>query len=392
MPRVPIAIISNSQTPYRLHLHKRIAEELPQIQLHSVYTHETSNSTWEFEAPPEIGPILFGKGESSQDQDKLAGVVKEWHRGGKIIRWMKQTHIKFVLMMGYNDAGRMRIIRWCNRNNVALFLFGDSNIHGDIATGLKAIVKRRVVSRIVAQCAGVLPCGSLGRTYFLKYGARPDRIFYYPYEPDYHLIESITAEQIAAVKNRFAMHEKRRRLVYSGRLMHLKRVDLLLAGFIAIAKQRPDWDVMVIGDGPDRDRLKVMIPPELTQRVQWAGFLDDQETVSAIYRACDVLVLPSDYEPWALVVNEAAAAGMAIISSNVVGRSAEIVRDGVNGRLFSPGDLAALTSALLDVTDDLVVDRMKRASPDVLADWRKRGDPVVGLRKALESVAILPAS
>src|SRR3954452_22988241 len=65
--RPAIAIIANSQTPYRLHLHRRIAAEIPQVQLWSLYTHETSNSAWAFEAPPEIGPVLFGKGESSAD-------------------------------------------------------------------------------------------------------------------------------------------------------------------------------------------------------------------------------------------------------------------------------------------------------------------------------------
>src|SRR3984957_2097068 len=129
--RPAIAIISNSQTPYRLHLHRRIAAEIPQVRLWSVYTHEISNSNWPFETPPEIGPVSFGKGESSNDQGKLENAPKEWKRGGKIIQWMKEQDIKFVVMMGYNDAGRMRIIRWCRKHNVSCFIFGDSNIHGD---------------------------------------------------------------------------------------------------------------------------------------------------------------------------------------------------------------------------------------------------------------------
>jgi glycosyltransferase involved in cell wall biosynthesis len=105
--------------------------------------------------------------------------------------------------------------------------------------------------------------------------------------------------------------------------------------------------------------------------------------VSAIYRASDVLVLPSDYEPWALVINEAAAAGMAIVSSNVVGAAAELVRENVNGKLFAPGDLHGLINSLLEITDAGVTDRMKATSAQVLTDWRQRGDPVDGLRQAL---------
>ena len=384
-----IAIISNSQTPYRLALHRRIAAELKCIHLFSVYTHEISNSTWKFEAPPEIGPVLFGKGEACEDQDKVQRVPREWRRGGKIISWLKDNQVKFVLMMGYNDVGRMRIIRWCRRNSVPCFVFGDSNIHGDTRGGLKGLVKKIVVSAIVRSCSGVLSCGSLGKAYFLKYGARPDRIFYFPYEPDYELIQSLPYKMVAEVRQRFGLKPDRRRLVYSGRLVQQKRVDLLLGAFLAIAHDRPEWDLIVVGGGVDREKLEAMVPTELSGRVIWVGFVDDQTLVSAIYRTCDVLVLPSDFEPWALVINEAVCAGLAVVSSNVVGASAELVRENVNGRLFPPGDLKSLIRVLSEVTVDGESDRLKASSAAVLADWRKRGDPVAGLLAAVKSVGVL---
>jgi glycosyltransferase involved in cell wall biosynthesis len=387
--RPAIAIISNSQTPYRLHLHRRIAAEIPEIQLHSVYTHEISNSKWEYQEPPEIGPVLFGPGETCEDQDKITRIPREWARGRRIIHWLKQNQIKFVLMMGYNDIGRLRMIRWCKHHRIPVFMFGDSNIYGDNRTGLPALVKKIVVGWVVRSCSGILACGSLGKRYFLKYGANPDRIFYYPYEPDYELIHSVPPATFIKIKEHLGFREDRRRLVYCGRLVSHKRVDLLFSAFLAIAHQRPEWDLVVIGAGPDRLKLKNMIPHDLSERVVWAGFLDDQSVVSAIYRSSDVLVLPSDFEPWALVINEAVCAGMAIISSNVVGASAELVRDGVNGKLFPPGDLKALTTAILDVTAPGATVPMRAASPGILADWRQRGDPVNGLRSALKSVGVL---
>jgi glycosyltransferase involved in cell wall biosynthesis len=387
--RPAIAIVSNSQTPYRLHLHRRIANEIPQVKLWSLYTHETSNSNWQFQAPPEIGAVQFGNGEAIDEQDKLANALKEWRRGGKIIRWLREHDVRLVVMMGYNDAGRMRIIRWCRRSGVPCFLFGDSNIHGDVTSGLKAIAKKIVVGRVVRACYGVLPCGTLGKDYFRKYGARDDRMFFFPYEPDYDLVQNLSPAQIEEVKRRFDLRDDRRRIVYSGRLANVKRVDLLIDAFVAIAAQRPSWDLVIVGDGPLRESLQAKVPAELSERVRWAGFIDDQSTVSAIYRASDVLVLPSDYEPWALVINEAAAAGLAIVSSNVVGAAAELVRDGVNGRLFPPGDLARLTECLLDVTQPERTAAMKAASPMVLAEWRQRADPVEGLRQALHAARIV---
>jgi glycosyltransferase involved in cell wall biosynthesis len=386
--RPGVAIISNSQTPYRLHLHKRIAAEMPGIKLWSLYTHEKSNATWEFVAPTEIGPVLFGKGESSNEQDRLRGVFKEWRRGGKIIRWIKEHDIRFVVMMGYNDAGRMRLIRWLRLRGIPCFLFGDSNIHGDTAGGIKAIIKKIVVGWVVRSCSGVLTCGTLGQAYFAKYGARRERMFFFPYEPDYELVQKLSPEKIEETRKRFQLDATRRRIVYSGRFIPVKRVDLLIDAFLAIAERRPEWDLVMIGDGPLRQSLQAKVPAELNGRFIWTGFMDDQVTISAIYRASDVLVLPSDYEPWALVINEAAAAGLAIVSSSVVGAAAELVQDGVNGRLFPRGDLAKLTECLLDVTEAGKIDKLKVGSKSVLELWRNRGDPVRGLRDAMEAVQI----
>ncbi len=388
-PKPAVAIISNSQTPYRLHLHRRIAAELTEIRLFSVYTHETSNSTWEFVAPAEIGPVSFGKGESALDQGRLDRSFREWRRGGRVIRWMRQNDVRFVVMMGYNDAGRMRIIRWCHRHAVPCFLFGDSNINGDVTRGMKAVLKQLVVGWVVRTCAGVLPCGSLGRAYFMKYGADPAKIFYFPYEPDYGMVRDVPATVVAAVAERFGLSTSRHRLMYSGRLVGVKRVDVLIDAFVAVADQIPDWDLLIVGDGPLKPDLLARVPGQYLDRIKWTGFVDNQAVVSAAYRLSDVLVLPSDYEPWALVINEAAAAGLAIISSSAVGASAEILQDGVNGRVFPKGNVDALINCIKDVTLPETLAAMKAASPAVLADWRRRGDPVNGLRAALRSVDII---
>jgi glycosyltransferase involved in cell wall biosynthesis len=388
--RANVAIIANSHTPYRLHLHRRLVREIPEIKLWSLFTHETSNAPWKIAGSEDIGAVMFGKGESSDRQADLSAVLREWKRGGRIIDWIKEQNARFLLMMGYNDAGRLRVIRFCHKAKIPCWLFGDSNILGDHATGLKALVKRAVVTRVVASCDGVFSCGSLGKKYFEKYGADPQRCFYFPYEPDYDLIQNLSAPDLDRAREKFHLSPNRRRIIFSGRLAPVKRPELLLSAFTAIAARRPDWDLLVIGDGPLKQKLSAQVPAELSNRVVWTGFLDDQATVSALYRSGDVLALPSDYEPWALVINEAAAAGLAIVASNVVGAAAELVRDGVNGRLFPPGDLNSLTECLLDVTDPAKINAMKAASPALLSDWRTRGDPVEGFRSALKLSGVLP--
>jgi len=234
-----------------------------------------------------------------------------------------------------------------------------------------------------------MACGRLGREYFTKYGADPGRIFYFPYEPDYRLIASVSTDEVEQARLRFKLDASRRRVVYSGRMAAVKRVDLLIDAFAALAAERSNWDLVMIGDGRYREQLVERIPSALRHRVTWTGFIDDQAAVSAIYRNCDVLVLPSDYEPWGVVINEAAAAGLAIVASEVVGAAAEIVRDGVNGRLFPCGDLTALVDALRDITAPGRIATLKSATRGVLDDWRLHGDPVKGFCQALQVCYVL---
>ena len=384
-----IAIVSNSHTPYRTHLHLRVAAEMPEVRLFSLYTHETSNSSWAFDAPAQINPVLFGRGEAITEQGRLLGLPGEWRRGGQVIRWLRANRVRFVVVMGYNDVGRLRTMRWCRRAGVPCYLFGDSNVNGDRPTGVKAAVKRRVLTRILKWCDGVLVCGTLGQRYFARYGVPAERTFFFPYEPDYDLIRSLPSPVLTTTAERFRFRVGRRRIVYSGRLVQVKRVDLLLDAFLAIADERPDWDLVILGDGPLRAALVGRVPAAMIDRVDWLGFVDHQPTVSAVYRLCDVLALPSDFEPWALVINEAVAAGLAVVSSDVVGAAAELVIDHVNGRLFPAGSLPDLTACLLHVTSTGMAGRMRAAAADVLADWRRRGDPVAGLRSALVAAGVL---
>lgn len=387
--RPAIAIVSNTRTPYRLHVHGRVAREIPEVRLHSLFTHGEDMQDWVMDLPHNGPLVVFGQGHSSTQQAALKHVPREWIKAGRIIEYFKTHDIKAAVIEGYNDAARLRLMLWCHRHGIPFFVWGDSNIRGDLATGVRALLKRWYIGRVVRWATGMFACGSQGREFFAKYGARPERIFYYPVEPDYRLIDDLPSQVVRDAMAAYSLAQDRRRIVYSGRLLARKRVDLLIDAFASIASARPQWDLLIVGDGPEREALERRVAPELRHRVLWTGFVKVQMMVTALYKACDVLVLPSDFEPWALVINEAAAAGMAIVASDVVGAAAELIRDGVNGQKFRTGDDDALAKALFEVTEEQKLLLMRAASRVVLEDWRRRGDPIKGLREALTLAGIL---
>lgn len=386
---VPVAIVSNTLTPYRLHLHRRIVRETPEVRLFSVFTHEFNPAPWPYEEHPEIGSICFGLGEPGYGRLHPKHIPADWRRGKRMIRWLEERGVRAIVLIGYNDVGKLRILEHFRRRGVPLFLFGDSNIHGDNPTGLKRALKRFIMPRILRRFTGVMPCGSCGEAYFERYGVPRDRMFRWPYEPDYDEIRSVTDDQTRAALDRFGLDPARRRIVYSGRLADVKRVDLLVRAFRAIAERRPEWDLLLVGDGPLRAEIESLIGDDLADRVTITGFLTDQRLVSALYHGSDVLALPSDFEPWGLVINEAAASGLAIVATEVVGAAVELVGDGVNGRLVPPGNEEALRDALLEVTDPARIDAMRAASEKSLERWRREADPVESFCRALRWAGVL---
>jgi glycosyltransferase involved in cell wall biosynthesis len=377
-----VALINNSVTPYRLHLHSRFVQEIPEATFWSVFTHEASNSPWTLAAPEHIRPVFFGPGENSVESHRGATQLHEWRKAGRIIRWIRENGIRAIVLGGYSDLGRLRLMAWSYQHHVPCFLFGDSNILADRASW----GKRMLLPPLLRLCDGVLCCGRLGEEYFSRYGVPSCQIFRVPYEPDYDFIRSVPSETVESVRQRFRVLPDRRYIIYSGRLVAVKRVDLLLRAFFSIREARPDWDLIIAGDGPDRPVLQALCESaEATSRVIWAGFVNQPDQLAGLYASSSMLVLPSDFEPWGVVVTEAAVR-MPVIASSVVGAAADLIHDGVNGRIFSAGDLESLIGCLLDVTTPAHLERMTGATAQCFSAWHTDSDPVAGLRSALRSV------
>jgi glycosyltransferase involved in cell wall biosynthesis len=388
MSRIRLAIVSNSVTPYRINLHSRLTRDCTELKLWSLFTHEHSNAPWKLAVPPAIRPVYFGDGEASAEQGLLHRPLHEAGKGVRIAHWLKEHQIDAIILFGYNDACLLYVAWWAKRRHMPCYLFGDSNADCDAPSGIKGAVKRVALPRILGLFTGVMYCGSKGAEYFRRYGVPEPHLFPFPYEPAYEEFQNAPT----------TADGERRRLLYCGRLVAVKRVDLLISAFHRIAEQRPTWDLVIVGDGPLRAELMDRMAPHLTERIQFPGFINDPGSLAQCYANCDVLVLPSDCEPWGVVVTEAATR-LALVCSSKVGAAADLIEDHVNGRVFPAGDGAALTSALLEVTHPNHIDAMKSASPRVLARWRNSHDPVAGLRLALQfaglskpSVTVPPAA
>ena len=160
-------------------------------------------------------------------------------------------------------------------------------------------------------------------------------------------------------------------MLFAGRLIEHKNVDVLLDAFDAVANNH-DATLGIVGDGPERDRLEAKQDTlSHADRVEFLGFLDDYEDVLGQMRAADVFASPSTREGFGLTFVEAMAADCTVIAADHPDSAAdEVIGDA--GFLVKP-TVDALTETL-DVTlngtrpPTSPIERAQRYDWDAVAD------------------------
>ena len=149
-----------------------------------------------------------------------------------------------------------------------------------------------------------------------------------------------------------------RSFLYVGRFSPEKGIDTLAQAYQLYRKTVPNaWPLVCCGAGPLSSSL------EGKAGIRIEGFVQPQR-IPDVFASAGCLILPSLFEPWGLVVHEAASAGMLILASEEVGATPHLVQPGYNGFIFSKGDTKGLAGMMSRVSamSDACLDEMSRAS------------------------------
>ena len=182
------------------------------------------------------------------------------------------------------------------------------------------------------QCISVLAVGEMAAKQYRSMGFPWKRIFPFGY--------FLSLPCSGETQRRGAM---RGRLLFLGQLIERERIDLLIEALEPLWKRFADLELTIIGAGSAEEELKVLAERSSARILFLAPV--SSEKVRETFSEFDLLVLPSRYDGWGVVVNEALMCGVPVIVSSACGAQ-ELVQDGVNGYVFKSGDLLNLRTCL----------------------------------------------
>ena len=249
--------------------------------------------------------------------------------------------------------------------------------------GLRGFV-RRARSRIDAiryasRLQVILAMGSLGVEWYRSAGFRPETIFPFAYVAS---PQALPTRREMSGKGSFA-------IAFIGQLIARKGVDLLVRA-LATVRDLP-WRLELAGTGPLEPVLRDMATTAgLSDRITWHGSVPNH-SVGELLASCDLLVLPSRFDGWGVVVNEALSAGTPVVCSDACG-AADLLAAPAMGCTFRAGSVGALADVIRrqcaqgppdGATRELIRDRAHRFSPasvanyflDVIRSVRERAAP-----------------
>jgi glycosyltransferase involved in cell wall biosynthesis len=264
-------------------------------------------------------------------------------------RLLRRLRPDVVLLNGYGGSFYPGAVRRLWFKNYPIVFRGDSSDHARARSAVFGWVRDKVLQCLYRRCAALLPVGRLSYEHYLRLGVPKTKLIFAPRCVDttpFELGEFRGAALRADTRHALGIGDNRVVLLFSGKLIPVKAVDLLLRACKGLPpEQRERFTLVFLGDGPLKDDLRRLAATPPATDVRFVGF-QNQGSLSRFYHAADLLLLPSHSESWGLVVNEALHHGLPCVVSDRVACARDLVEAGATGELFEAGSSAGLGAAI----------------------------------------------
>lgn len=208
-------------------------------------------------------------------------------------------------------------------------------------------IKDRLKRFMFANVDAIFTTGTDGRRFAERFNADSNQIYRLPYFNQFNYFNSARAGALrerTRLRNELGLSGVT--FLYVGRLWKGKGVHHLLDAFKDLQRSCDEpVSLMIVGDGEEGQALRNRCREENIAHVAFTGFKQRDELPN-YYAATDVFVFPTLGDPYGLVLDEAMASGLPVITTDAVGELADRVQDGVTGLVVPASDGAALSEKM----------------------------------------------
>jgi glycosyltransferase involved in cell wall biosynthesis len=296
-------------------------------------------------------------------------------------------HFDALLICGYYFASAWIAVCAAKRFGVPFIFVSDSHSLQSWRTRSrwKLALKKRLLRWIFSLSDAVVVSSTGGVEYLKSLGYPVDRISLAPTAVNnaWWIAQSAKVNR-GVVRATWKVPADASVSLFCAKLQPWKGPADLLEAFARV--DVPNAYLVFAGDGPERENLEHRsLELGVADRVRFLGFVN-QSQLPSVYCAADVFVLPSLFEPFGLVVNEAMLCGLPVVVSDRVGARFDLVRDGENGYVYPAGNLDALAAILGEILqDDGKRESMGAAVRRRMQTWSPR-EYTEGMVRAVEMV------
>lgn len=256
-----------------------------------------------------------------------------------IVKYLKQSFDRIVIG-DYGTYTGMWAIWYMRRHKIPYILSTD----GGFANYSESSIKKKLKTYLIGGASKWLSSGGLSDEYLIHYGAKKDRIYRYPFTS---LDEKDICDTVLSAEEKSKLRDSLGLkgdvvIIGVGQIIPRKGWDILVS---AMKELDTDRDVQTYVVGGKESKLTELVG-ELPANVHVIPFMSKKELFE-YYRASDIFVLPTREDIWGLVVNEAMACGLPIITTDRCNAGIELIKDGENGCIVPTDNRDALCGAML---------------------------------------------
>ena len=334
--KIKVALLTNIISPYRVHLFEKLASN-PKIDLDVYFCSKThSNREWTTPKKFEFNyKLLSGKTLN------IFGVY--CHINISIISELIKRNYKIIIIGGYDSITNYLAFILSKLRRTPIILWSGST-KNEISFIRKLSLP--LVKLIVKYSDAYIAYGNRAKDYLVSLGAEPQKIFkaYNTVDTEYFKKENLKYKH-KKNKLKAGLGIKNKLVIgYVGQLNPRKNVEFLISAYSKL-KSNLDVALVIVGDGSLRGELELVCKSKRIKDVFFVGFKQKGE-LPRYYALFDLFVLPSKTEVWGLVLNEAMASGLPVVTNHKVGGSEDLIKNGLNGFVVKSGELNQLCQAM----------------------------------------------